>query len=331
MRTASYRDGFSQYLEQVSKKQLLTREQEEKLGNLVQEMVKSDNAKSYLTTQLGYTPTNARLAEHLNISESQLAAIYRNGINAKNTFIEHNIKYVISIAKNFNNRGLPLEDLIQEGSIGIQYAALKFDPSKGYKFSTYAKWWIRQSITRAIDTYGRTIRLPIHIAEDMSKIRRAAGTLSQQLGRQATTSEIDKHCKWSDGHARKVCDFHRAASTICSINRKVGKDEDIEMSDLLGNNHNVISDEENCLNAEPIAFALFNERNDAITKLLECLSPKEMSIMILRHGLNGNKVTTTSEISAMYNISCQQIRYIQRGAIQKLKKQAPRFNFEESD
>jgi RNA polymerase sigma factor (sigma-70 family) len=103
------------------------------------------------------------------------------------------------------------------------------------------------------------------------------------------------------------------------------------MSDLLGNNHNVISDEENCLNAEPIAFALFNERNDAITKLLECLSPKEMSIMILRHGLNGNKVTTTSEIAAMYNISCQQIRYIQRGAIQKLKEQAPRFNFEESD
>ena len=331
MRTASYKDGFSQYLEQVTKKELLTREQEVKLGNLVQEMVMSDNAKSYLTTQLGYTPTNARLAEHLNISESRLTAIYRDGINAKNTFIEHNIKLVISIAKNFNNRGLPLEDLIQEGSIGIQQAALKFDPNKGYKFSTYAKWWIRQAITRAIDTYGRTIRLPIHIAEDMSKIRRAAATLSQQLGRQATTSEIDKHCKWRDGHALKVCESYRAASGICSINRKVGKHEDVEMGDLLGNNHNVISDEENCLNAEPIAFALFNERNDAIIQLLECLTPKEMSIIILRHGLNGNKVNTISEIAAMYNLSYQQMRTIERGAIQKLKEQAPRFNFEESD
>ena len=331
MRTASYKDGFSQYLEQVTKKQLLTREQEVKLGTLVQEMVMSDNAKSYLTTQLGYTPTNARLAEHLNISESRLTAIYRDGINAKNTFIEHNIKLVISIAKNFNNRGLPLEDLIQEGSIGIQQAALKFDPNKGYKFSTYAKWWIRQAITRAIDTYGRTIRLPIHIAEDMSKIRRAAATLSQQLGRQATTSEIDKHCKWRDGHALKVCESHRAASGICSINRKIGKHEDVEMGNLLGNNHNVISSEENCLNAEPIAFALLNERNDAIVKLLECLNPQEISIIFLRHGLNGNKVTTISEIAAMYNLSYQQMRTIERNAIQKLKGQASRFNFSESD
>lgn len=317
------KDGLGSFLQRMGKKQLLTHEQELSLARQVQAMVAIQVARQSLTEQLGYVPRDEQLAKHLDISESQLKRTHEIGMRAKNTFIECNLKLVVSITKKYTNRGMLLEDLIQEGAIGAGQAALKFDPDKGYKFSTYATWWIRQAITRALGNDGNMIRLPLHIIEAMNKIKRASSIICQERGRQPTLAEIDEFYAWSSGKAKMVCESHRAATRIDSINRKVGKDiADTEISDLLANRHNV--NNSSGQEYSPLYAAIDKEARNDIKMLLECLEEKEASIVRLYYGLDGFSEMKLSAIANLLSLSRERVRQIKAKAIYKIKNEARR-------
>lgn len=317
------KDGLGTFLQRMGKEELLTREQEYFLGHQVQAMVKIERSRSDLATQLGYTPKDAQLAHHLSIDELELKRTIAIGMRAKNKFIECNLKLVVSIAKKYGDRGMLLEDLIQEGSIGAGQAALKFDPAKGYKFSTYATWWIRQAITRALGDKANTIRLPLHIFEAMNKVKRATRELTQKYGRQPTPTEIDNFYGWSKGKTKSVCEYHRAATRVDSTNRKIGKDADTEIGELLASRHNVnASDEE----YSPISVAIAREAKSDVSRLIECLNEREMSVLRLYYGLDGFPETKLPDIAKLMSMSRERVRQIKLKAIHKIKTQARRLS-----
>lgn len=319
---ATNKDGLGKFLQRMGKQELLTREEESVLGYQVQAMVKIESSRSNLATQLGYIPNDAQLAHHLEINELELKQTIATGLRAKNRFIECNLKLVVSIAKRYGDRGMLLEDLIQEGAIGAGQAALKFDPRKGYKFSTYATWWIRQAITRALGDKANAIRLPLHIFEAMNKVKRATSTLTQQHGRQPTPTEIDNFYGWSKGKTKSVCEYHRAATRVDSTNRKVGKDADTELGELLATHHNIgnnSSDE-----SSPISLALARETQSDVSKLFQYLNQNEVCVLRLYYGLDGFPETKLPAIAKLMSMSRERVRQIKIKAIYKIKIQARR-------
>lgn len=304
----SNQDIIGYILSSAGKMPLLTQEEELVLGRQVQKMVKVDKTKEEMTHILGYTPSDKQLSEELDISESELRGIYTIGIRAQRRFVECNMRLAINIAKKYSNRGLPLEDLIQEGGSGIARAALKFDPERGYKFSTYATWWIRQSITRAISDKSRSIRLPIHIVESMNKIKKVWRLLSQEYGKAPTFDQIDQHLEWKPGETRRICELHNKANKVDSINRKVGDDDPTEIGNFIG------TDED----ADPINQAAITSLGEEIDTLLECLNPNEKYVIKARYGFDGGQMTL-SHIGTILNVSRERVRQIERKALQKLK------------
>jgi RNA polymerase sigma factor (sigma-70 family) len=318
---ATNKDGLGNFLQRMGKKELLTHEEELALARKVQAMVEIESSRSKLATQFAYIPNDTQLAHHLEINELELKQTIATGLRAKNQFIECNLKLVVSIAKRYSDRGMPLEDLIQEGAIGAGQAALKFDPSKGFKFSTYATWWIRQAITRALGDKANAIRLPLHIFEVMNKVKRATSTLVQQHGRQPTPAEIDSFYGWSKGKTKSICEYHRAATRVDSINRKVGKDADTELGELLANHHNV-----NDFNSEssPISIALARETQSDVSKLFQHLNENEICVLRLYYGLDGFPETKLAAIAKLMSMSRERVRQIKVKAIYKIKIQARR-------
>jgi len=222
-------DMVRTYLHEIGRVPLLTHEQEIVYGKQVQQMMTLLDAKEKLADDLTREPTREEWLQQIALDEVALDKILREGRRAKQKMIEANLRLVVAIAKKYQKRNLEFLDLIQEGTLGLERGVEKFDPMRGYKFSTYAYWWIRQAITRAIAQQARTIRLPIHITEKLNKIKKVQRELTQQLGHSPTPAEIAKALELEPAQIRE---FLMLARQPVSLELKVGDNQDTELQDL---------------------------------------------------------------------------------------------------
>lgn len=299
-------DMVRTYLHEIGRVPLLTHEQEIIYGKLVQKMMPLLEKKEELAEQWGREPSLAEWADVLDMPEPDLVRTVKQGSRAKQKMIEANLRLVVAIAKKYQKRNMEFLDLIQEGSLGLERGVEKFDPTKGYKFSTYAYWWIRQAITRAIAQQARTIRLPIHITEKLNKIKKTQRELSQQLGRSATPSEIAASLELEPAQIREYLSMARQP---ISLDVRVGDNQDTELSELL--------EDEGISPDRYITQELL--RQDLLSLMAE-LTPQQRSVLTLRFGLEDGKELSLSKIGQKLNISRERVRQLEHQALSQLRR-----------
>ncbi|NEU80394.1 RNA polymerase sigma factor, RpoD/SigA family [Nostoc sp. UIC 10630] len=299
-------DTVRTYLREIGRIPLLTHEQEINFAKQVQKMMALLATKEKLAIQLKRQPTQQEWVENINIGERSLLQQLHQGQQAKQKMIQANLRLVVSIAKKYQRHNLDFLDLIQEGSLGLERGVEKFDPTKGYKFSTYGYWWIRQAITRAIAEQGRTIRLPIHITEKLNKIKRIQRELTQKLGHTPTTVDIAEELSLDP---KQIRDYLLLARQPVSLELRVGSDKDIELQDML---------EDNGLSPELYAEQKFLQQN--IQNLLVKLNPQQREILTLRFGLTDGNELSLAEIGQRMGISRERVRQIEQQALGSLRR-----------
>ncbi|MFN6487951.1 MULTISPECIES: RpoD/SigA family RNA polymerase sigma factor [unclassified Nostoc] len=300
-------DTVRAYLQEIGRIPLLTQEQEVFFAQQVQQMMKILAESEKLTVELKRTPTLAEWANEMQLSEQELLQQLNQGKKAKQKMIASNLRLVVSIAKQYQRRNLELMDLIQEGTLGLERGVEKFNPTLGYRFSTYVYWWIRQGITRAIAQQGRTIRLPSHINEKLNKIKRVQRELSQKLGRIPTSTEIANALSLKPSQIREYLSLAR--KTI-SLDIRVGSEKDVKLEDLIQDyrySENGYTNEQ-----------FFNQE---VESLLSDLSKQQQQILSLRFGLTDGNELSLEEIGQRMGISRERVRQIEKQALQLLYRQ----------
>ena len=299
-------DSIRIYFRQIGRVALLTQEQEVFLGTQVQAMMSLLAAKKTLAQRLHREPTPQELALLVHQGEAELTETLALGQQAKCQMIEANLRLVVSIAKRYRERGVDFQDLIQEGAIGLQRAVEKFDPIKGFRFSTYATWWIRQSIDRAVKATSTIVRLAMCLNQRLDQIRRASRQLSLKLGRTPNFTELAAELELTSLQVTKCLKWARQPQ---SLNVKLGDDQEVEIGDLLPSSSPTPED----LLMMQEGFAVDLEA------LLWRLKPKYRQVIVLRYGLIDGQALTFAQVGALLGISRQGVHQIEVRALERLR------------
>ena len=300
-------DLVRSYLRDIGRVPLLSHEQEITLGRQVQELMAIEEQREELRLRAGgEDPTDDQLAEAAQLTPQQLKKRLRSGQRAKERMVAANLRLVVSVAKKYTKRNMELLDLIQEGTIGLVRGVEKFDPTRGYKFSTYAYWWIRQGITRAIAEKSRTIRLPIHITETLNKLKKGQRELSQELGRTPTVTELAAYVELPE---EEVKDLLCRARQPVSLETKVGDGDDTELLDLLAGDGELPDDrvDGECLKGD-------------LRALLEQLPELQGRVLKMRYGIGFEEPMSLSSIARELEMSRDRARSLERRAHEEMRR-----------
>ncbi|NHC35066.1 RNA polymerase sigma factor RpoD [Scytonema millei] len=298
-------DSIRLYLQEIGRIRLLRADEEIELARKIADLLELERIREKLSDRLDREPQDSEWAEAVKQNLPAFRYRLHVGRRAKDKMVQSNLRLVVSIAKKYMNRGLSFQDLIQEGSLGLIRAAEKFDHEKGYKFSTYATWWIRQAITRAIADQSRTIRLPVHLYETISRIKKTTKLLSQEMGRKPTEEEIATRMEMTIEKLRFIA---KSAQLPISLETPIGKEEDSRLGDFIESDGETPEDQ--------VSKNLLRED---LEKVLDSLSPRERDVLRLRYGLDDGRMKTLEEIGQIFNVTRERIRQIEAKALRKLR------------
>ncbi|NLA56239.1 MAG: RNA polymerase sigma factor [Corynebacterium humireducens] len=296
-------DSVRAYLKQIGKVALLNAEQEVSLAKRIEAGLYATYRMEQMEEAFAAGDKDAKLTPAV---KRDLRAIARDGRKAKNHLLEANLRLVVSLAKRYTGRGMAFLDLIQEGNLGLIRAVEKFDYTKGYKFSTYATWWIRQAITRAMADQARTIRIPVHMVEVINKLGRIQRELLQDLGREPTPLELAKEMDITE---EKVLEIQQYAREPISLDQTIGDEGDSQLGDF-------IEDSEAVVAVDAVSFTLLQ---DQLQDVLQTLSEREAGVVRLRFGLTDGMPRTLDEIGQVYGVTRERIRQIESKTMSKLR------------
>ena len=317
-------DAVRAYLHEIGRVPLLSHEDEIVLGKQVQQLMALLEIKETLEAEQPVSEdtdesdaaeaaiSHKEWAEAADMTEAELENHLRRGQRSKRKMIEANLRLVVAVAKKYQKRNLEFLDLIQEGTLGLERGVEKFDPMKGYKFSTYAYWWIRQAITRAIAQQARTIRLPIHITEKLNKIKRVQRELSQTLGRSPNAAEIGKELELEP---KQVREYLSIARQPISLDVRIGDNQDTELRDLLEDD-----------GASPEDYTVQQSLRQDIFRMLSELTPQQQEVINLRFGLGDGDPLSLAKVGQRMGISRERVRQLEQQALKHLRRRKATVN-----